>query len=1135
MDNPTNTFDLSSEQRDTVRLLDDLLGQAIAARYEDFCRLSSGAFALNVSKPMAAHALRELDSMLRGVLAVPMEAIAVAEEGFQDKLNDARKQLRALKFDDGAVTRAVTSLAPRINHKAQIQKIGAQLGLAQDGDIAKKWIALTTNVGAAHGRSFHRSLNVDDDFRERFQEPFDTVIRAVVVALRSRYTILMRRVETLASSTDYSFAVKAFANEIPGAMPLQWHFFQHLETGDWLPHLIAAGLIAEPLALTESPEKGRNFGPWPLGHYLLKMAKSANASTRENVVKALRLISASNHPAILTQGIVILAALPPSEAAGLANLAVAWLSRDVQVMHSQAPNDLVKNLATGNEPDAALRVARELLRLWGDNGKIESHYSQHMYEHHLPFLMSALTAACGKGALQLVVDLLDQAETISGKSSYSHLSMQPVTHSNIPPHDICDALLTATREAAEGLVNSRTVPMRDAIKMLTNVQAQIFVRLSLHLLAQDPASAPEEATHCLLDKDLITQTWCNAEYAALANAWFPSMTAENQTAVLCIVDAVPDEHLAWWKARFEEQQKTAATLDDEQRFRIACVAELLWKWRGVLPPERQEAVTNAGDPDAWRWNMEITDESPLAAADFNNAPIDEVVAFLRDWRPEPQGSHQTVTGLAQDLRTAVVANPKRYSDAADQFSAVKPIYVRRLLEGLQQTAANQSPIDWANVLRLIAFIYSKGDEQIGPAILCAGDDQTWAWTRKAASQLLVTGLRLGVGGIPTEHADAVRSLVATALALTPNSIDVDDFDEKFDRQPYFTAQETSRGIAVELCVLLVRWLNMDTDKDGGALRAAFSANPEIAQTLEAQLADHSPAGRIPRAIMGRYMRILEFNDGDWLRTQMPALFPADDRGLRNAAWYSHIKNDGGPISELTPELRDCYLEEATRLSSDTNATDGSDRHFRRERFATYVMVLMLRGILPERLLEEFERHASSDLRRHAMWYVGNEVSRPASEIPDDARARGLAYWERRLAAATAAAEHTPYGEELGVISHWCFHGIVDELWLSDQLLALFEIGLAPRNGHGTVEWLQKLATRHVDRAVEVLWSLICCPGVERWTYITDQAPVRFVLGEGRDKGTPVTVARVREAVSFLATVGGSYFMDLDPPASVGLL
>jgi hypothetical protein len=1127
LENSANTFDLSPEQRDTARLLDELLGQAIAARYEDFCRLSSGAFAIHAAKPVALHALRELNSMLRGVLAVPMGAVEILDKDFKERLESARNRLTDLKFSDGAVNEAVKRLLPG-TAKTQIEKIVTQLGLASDGDIAKKWIALTNRGGAAHGRSFHRSLSVDGDFRANYQEPFDTVIRAVVVALRSRYTALMRRVEVLASSTDCRKAVKAFANEIPGAMPLQWHFFQHLKTGDWLSHLIKEGLIAEPLAPLESAGETRNFGPWPLGHYLHRMAQAPEASTRRYVIEALRLLTGSNHPAILSQGIVILAALPPTDSAALSDLAVAWMKRDVQVLHALAPNTLVKNLADANEADAALRVARELLRLWGENGRIESHYAQHMYEHHLPILMPALVVACGRDALQLAVDLLHQAETIAGRNGYSHLSMQPIAHSNGPPHDICHALLRAVREAGESLVKTRTVPLGDAVRMLTNVQGQIFVRLSLHLLAQHPALAPEEATDCLLDKGLITATWCNAEYAALAKAWYPSMTPENQAEVLRIVDAVPDENLEWWRERFEQHYGSAATADDEERFRVSCVAELLWKWRTVLSAERQEALDKAGDPDAWRWKSIAPDESPLIGTDFANKTVEEVVAFLRGWKPESEPSRQTVTALAQELRTAVVANPRVYSEAADQFATLRPIYVRRLLEGLQQAAANQNPIEWGNVLQLITFIYTKGDEELDAATLFSGDDPSWAWTRKAAGQLLVTGLRLGINGIPLEHVETVRSLVETAFASTPSTIDVEAFDDKFERQPYFTAQEASRGIAVELCILLVRWSNIHVEKDEGARRAALAADPAMVRRLDAQLGDRSSHGRIPRAIIGRYLRVLEYNDPTWLRTRMPALFPADDHGLRNAVWYAHLRDDGGPISELTPELLDCYLDEAKGLSGNSEITDGSDRHFRQKRFASYVILLMLRGIAPETLLEQFEAHASADLRRHAMWFVGNEVSRPSSEIPDDARARGLAYWERRLGAATSSTQRSDFADELGTISHWCFHGVTDELWLADQLLAMFKIGLAPRNGHGTVEWLQKLAARDIDRAVEVLGSLIHCSGVERWTYISNQGPIRSVLAEARAKGTADTVRRVGEAVSYLATVGGSEFMDLDP-------
>src|SRR5258706_15205228 len=105
MDEPVNAFDLSQEQQDTASLLDRLLGKAIADRYVDFCRLAAGAFALNVSRPIAAHALRELDSTLRHVLAVPMEAIAPEQLENSSKLDDARQQLSALGFDEAAIQR----------------------------------------------------------------------------------------------------------------------------------------------------------------------------------------------------------------------------------------------------------------------------------------------------------------------------------------------------------------------------------------------------------------------------------------------------------------------------------------------------------------------------------------------------------------------------------------------------------------------------------------------------------------------------------------------------------------------------------------------------------------------------------------------------------------------------------------------------------------------------------------------------------------------------------------------------------------------------------------------------------------------------------------------------------------------
>lgn len=56
------------------------------------------AFPLVVSTPMAAHALRELESMLRHVLEVPMEAKASESSADTARRDAARKQRRTAKF-----------------------------------------------------------------------------------------------------------------------------------------------------------------------------------------------------------------------------------------------------------------------------------------------------------------------------------------------------------------------------------------------------------------------------------------------------------------------------------------------------------------------------------------------------------------------------------------------------------------------------------------------------------------------------------------------------------------------------------------------------------------------------------------------------------------------------------------------------------------------------------------------------------------------------------------------------------------------------------------------------------------------------------------------------------------------------
>ena len=86
-----------------------------------------------------------------------------------------------------------------------------------------------------------------------------------------------------------------------------------------------------------------------------------------------------------------------------------------------------------------------------------------------------------------------------------------------------------------------------------------------------------------------------------------------------------------------------------------------------------------------------------------------------------------------------------------------------------------------------------------------GDDPDWSWTRKAAIELLASGLRRGADGIPFEHAEHVQALILELYRGAPRQPDTENFEESYRSFPHFGAQSTSRGAAVELCVLFIFW------------------------------------------------------------------------------------------------------------------------------------------------------------------------------------------------------------------------------------------------------------------------------------------------------------------------------------------
>src|SRR4030088_3506091 len=176
-----------------------------------------------------------------------------------------------------------------------------------------------------------------------------------MVALEPRFSAMTKRAEALAAMEPVSRAVKLFEKEIPGSLPLQWHFYQVLTSPRWLPFLIERNLTLAPVHETAL---GMRFRQWPIGFYLLRMAKLGDGSTPELVVKALRTVADSKHRDVRQQGFDIAAALPPAEATSVSDIVVGWLSPDIRNAFLDAPLKTVKTLAAAGEFKPAFDIAR---------------------------------------------------------------------------------------------------------------------------------------------------------------------------------------------------------------------------------------------------------------------------------------------------------------------------------------------------------------------------------------------------------------------------------------------------------------------------------------------------------------------------------------------------------------------------------------------------------------------------------------------------------------------------------------------------------------------------------------------------------------------------------------------------------
>lgn len=1127
---------ISSEQQDTARLLERLLGKPAADRYIDFCKLSFGSLGLRASIPMAAHALREMDSIFRETLAEFSGVNPNPSEDELTTLKEATAALRNLGHTGDALRNAVRCLQPKDTHAEIIKKIVNWLDLAEDGDIATSWLKVRNANQQVHKRKFNHSLIVDDDFRQEWAQPFDTVIRGIAVALQTKYADMMLRVSSLAQMNNPPVALARFEKLNVSAMTVQFHFYQNIEGPAWLPELINRRLVAEPLPRTPDDNGDRPYHEWPVSEYLIKMARSEDKPSHELLATVLRSISGSNHPDVRHAGLDILASLPPEVSAPLADIAVGWLTKDAAIVGFNPADQLVTRLANAKEHDACLKVASALLQVCERDGQIGSLYSRHMYENSLSKIEKAITGALGLDALRLFTRLLYEAAIIERKiivdpfQDYTSISSRPISGNENTDYGIIGALTNAIRDCAVNLILRNEIDTGAIMDILLERRYKIFERIALHGLAKRPDSAPQWADVLLFDPALFDFDGAKHEYAELAISWFPALSEVRQIELLKIIDNVPGRRIDRFRKRVLDYEKREATADEEEKYAQEIVLDITWKWRSVLPKEHQEVLVESaarhGEPDAWRAASRYVEKSPISTSDFVELSTTKIAEYLNVWSPIESRARETKTALGAEFRSAVQADPQKFIANLSIFSDLPPFYLRRLMEGIHSAIRNNIVIDWQPVLQLIVSFVPKAVPPKHGEASVDGEDPSWFWAAKESAEVLRTGLRQGKRGISLQSDTTIKLILSLLECSVPPVPESEDFDANCRRNAYFAAESTMLGLVVELNVLQVWWLsNCDGSRFVGRLQDTPLPFQEFAAFAARILPVAGDNSRIVRAILGRYLNFLVDVNEDWTKANFDRIFFNNGESTE-AAWLGHLLNDTQPARSLMTEMSSLYQREIARMK-DLEATE--DKEYRQDRIGDYLLIHHLWGSIAPGLLDEFWTVAPARARKHVIVSLGNEM-RQGGEMPDEIRVRGMAYWEMRLSAGEVAENKENFRDELGALGRWTMDTTIAPDWLLAQMLRMLKAGYAPRNSMSVLGWAAKISSQYPDETIQLIEALLSNAHADQWAYLSEPNAIRTILEAGNASTNADTNRRGVAVINILTSKGDIGFLDLLPTA-----
>lgn len=826
---------------------------------------------------------------------------------------------------------------------------------------------------------------------------------------------------------------------------LRHYFFAGRPHSSWAPILAANDFLTKAPEPSIDGEKIR-FSFWDAQEYLITVAEN----TPETALSHIQTLQ--GHAWYKGRSLRTLHAVPPETLKEAVPFILEWLSdHEASSIISEDAFELVVELAKKKNiaaleiferlsapypPDKVRRVDRFVLNTEAISILSDSKWHFEEYLSTLNELDASRLALILEqqlcGSLRIEAEAKGSAEYEYTLSSWWRSAIEDTGQDN--RDDYKNILVTELRKSLEFLgKHDRRALERVLVKYAVD-RHDILRRLRLHILHTFPVEFKDEVIGELKAESNYDDIGIHHEFFLLLREGFNLLDSVQQEEVLNVILKGPSregvERFIDWVGPHANAQREDAVNGYIRRWirdRLAMVEKHLHGKPLLL---FKEINTEFGEPEHvefTHWTSEaffVSDVSPLTQEELALMNPEELVKYIKQWKPEPNrelGPRQlSYRGLAAAVASVIHEQPLRYSNDFVTIGLIRPEFAYSILGSQRENGVigKITSDAWPLFFDLCDAIISN--ESLAKDMRREAEIN-WRDVRSAMVDLLAAGLKdEGIGRIPEDRFPHARDLL---IKLTDDPDPVNE-SESFPDDPATSALNHVRpkafGILIETYSTRIARNNQSKGLHGSAEGPGPNRlAPEIQGLLNAKLERAKEASLAVHSVYGRSLRKLYWLNREWVERHIDQIFPAEFASESSpyfiAAWDSYIVFNPPQYKELFDLLHPQYVRAIDNLSKGRVTRTHLEPD---KQLAAHLLGSYLYGDFqlssPEgqnSLLSLFLRKAPPDTRGRAIWIVWNTLKQETNKI-DRLWPKIKDLWKWRVDVASSSNHSTDFDGEM---------------------------------------------------------------------------------------------------------------------------